>query len=233
MNIVITGATKGIGRATSEIFAAAGHNLCLCSRSIQDLELMKASLLSKFPEIKIHVMTTDVRNKDEVKAFGDFCLEQFDDIDVLINNAGVFIPGVIHEEEEGILETMIETNLYSAYHLSRKLVPSMKNNERGLIVNISSIAGFMAYPNGGSYSISKFALSGFSKVLREELKPFGVKVTTVLPGATWSNSWAGAELPLDRLIQASDIAKSIFGLIDLSPSAVVEEIIIRPQLGDL
>ena len=140
---------------------------------------------------------------------------------------------MIHQEADGALEQMIQTNLYSAYHLTRKIVPSMMARKQGLIVNMSSIAGFMAYPNGGSYSISKFALSGFSKVLREELKDLGVKVTTVMPGATWSNSWAGVDLPEERLMQASDIAKTIEALLELSPSAVVEDIIIRPQLGDL
>ncbi len=91
----------------------------------------------------------------------------------------------------------------------------------------------MAYPNGGSYSISKFALLGFSKVLREELKSSGIKVTAVMPGATWSDSWSGAELPYERLMEAEDIAESILSIYKLGPSAVVEEIILRPQLGDL
>lgn len=96
-----------------------------------------------------------------------------------------------------------------------------------------SIASKIAYPNGGSYSISKFALLGFSKVLREELKPTGIKVTSILPGATWSNSWAGVDLPEDRLMQAHDIAIPVWSALSMSPSAVVEEITIRPQLGDL
>jgi len=137
------------------------------------------------------------------------------------------------EEEEGALEQMIETNLYSAYHLTRKLVPKMIEQKSGYIVNMASIASLLAYPNGGSYSISKFALRGFSMVLREELKEKGVKVTTVMPGATWSNSWAGVELPESRLMQANDIAEAVWSLFEMSPSAVVEELILRPQLGDL
>ena len=96
-----------------------------------------------------------------------------------------------------------------------------------------SIASQIAYPNGGSYSISKFALLGFSKVLREEMKNKGVKVTSILPGATWSNSWAGVDLPESRLMQATDIANATWSATTMSPSAVVEEIILRPQLGDL
>ena len=91
----------------------------------------------------------------------------------------------------------------------------------------------MAYPNGGSYSISKFALLGFSKVLREELKPKGIRVTSIMPGATWSASWDGVDLPEDRLAKATDIAEVTWSAYVLSPSAVMEDVIVRPQLGDL
>jgi NADP-dependent 3-hydroxy acid dehydrogenase YdfG len=91
----------------------------------------------------------------------------------------------------------------------------------------------MAYKNGGSYTISKFALLGFSKVLREELKEHGVKVTALLPGAAWSDSWSGAPYPEERLMQAADVARTVWAAYTLSDSAVVEEVVLRPQLGDL
>jgi len=235
MNAVITGATKGIGRAIADKLASEGWNLIICSRNAEDLATAKAALEALHPDTTVHTSKVDMRDKRQVLDFGDFCLSTFSKVDVLINNAGIFIPGSIHEEEDGALESMIETNLYSAYHLTRKLVPSMIDHKEGLIVNMASIASFMAYPNGGSYSISKFALRGFSQVLREELKTQGIKVTTIMPGATWSYSWAGMkdQLPESRLMQASDIAETVWSLINLSPSAVVEEIILRPQLGDL
>lgn len=145
----------------------------------------------------------------------------------------MFIPGEILSEEEGALEQMINVNLYSAYQLTRLIAPHMVSAGTGHIFNMCSIASIIAYPNGGSYSISKFALLGFSKVLREELKPKGIKVTAILPGATWSNSWAGVDLPKERLMEANDIAIAVSSAIKMSPSAVVEEIIVRPQLGDL
>ena len=91
----------------------------------------------------------------------------------------------------------------------------------------------MAYPNGGSYSISKFAMLGMSKVLRAELLQENIKVTSVMPGATWSNSWAGVDLPRERLMEPTDIAEAVMSALRMGPSAVVEDIIIRPQLGDL
>ena len=235
MNVIITGGTKGIGRAIADRCAKEGCNLILCSRTESDLIAAKSALLKINADIKIYTSVVDMRDKAAVQSFGDFCLEKLEIVDVLVNNAGVFLPGAIQEEEEGALEQMIETNLYSAYHLTRKIVPRMMNQKEGCIINMASIASFMAYPNGGSYSISKFALRGFSKVLREELKEQGIKVTTIMPGATWSHSWAGmkGQLPEDRLMQASDIAEAVWTAITLSAAAVVEEIILRPQLGDL
>ncbi len=235
MKAVITGGTKGIGRAIAEKLASNGYELAICSRNATDLEAAKTALESLSSNTTVHTSVVDMSIRSQIQKFGDFCLDKLGHIDILINNAGIFIPGAIHEEEEGTLESMIETNLYSAYHLTRKLLSNMMAQKSGFIINMASIASFMAYPNGGSYSISKFALRGFSKVLREELKEYGIKVTTIMPGATWSHSWAGMkdQLPESRLMQASDIADTIWNLINLSESAVVEEIILRPQLGDL
>jgi short-subunit dehydrogenase len=96
-----------------------------------------------------------------------------------------------------------------------------------------SIASLKAYPNGGAYSISKFALAGFSKNLREEMKPFGIKVTAVYPGAAYTDSWAGSGVDPVRIMEADDIASMIYAASLLSPQACVEDIVLRPQLGDL
>jgi len=234
MNVVITGSTKGIGKATAEVFVSNGCNLVICSRSNKDLEASAAAMRNMY-NVDVIFKQTDMRDTAQVKAFGQFVLDSWGKVDVLINNAGVFVPGDVSEEDEGNLEMMIETNLYSAYHLTRTLLPAMLKKNAGHIFNICSVASIIALPNGGSYSISKYALMGFNTVLREELKDKGIKVTAVLPGATWSNSWAAAkgEIPHERLMEAEDIAKSIWSCYDLGPSAVVEELLIRPQLGDL
>ena len=234
MNAVITGATKGIGLAIAEKFAQNGIHLCICSRSTDDLASISSLFKKKHPGISVHTQSCDVSKKEEVLAFGKFALEVFEgDIDILINNAGIYIGGAIESEEEDALEKMINTNLYSAYNLTRALLPNMIERQDGQIINMCSIASQIAYPNGGSYSISKFALLGFSKVLREELKPKGIRVTAILPGATWSNSWAGVEMPRERIMEAKDIAEVVYTAVKLSKNAVIEDIVIRPQLGDL
>ena len=232
MKIIITGATKGIGRAIAEKFASEGFDVAVCSRSEADLVVFKKEFEEKYG-VKVLVKAADMRQKADVLAFANFVKQQWGEVDCLVNNAGVFLPGSVQDESEGALEKMIETNLYSAYHFTRAMLPTMLAKGSGHIFNMCSIASQIAYPNGGSYSISKFALLGFSKVLREELKTKGIKVTAILPGATWSDSWAGVTLPESRLMQASDIALAVWGACKMSPAAVVEEIVIRPQLGDL
>ena len=231
--LIVTGATKGIGKAVVEAFAAEGFDLALCARTLNDLEAFKAALNSKYPDIQILIKVADMSSKEDVLAFAEFIKSHWNEVDVLINNAGVFFPGEVHKEADGVLETMMETNLYSAYYLTRSILPIMLPQKSGHIFNMCSIASLFAYPNGGAYSITKFALLGFSKVLREELKEKGIRVTSIMPGATWSNSWAGIDLPRERLMEAADIASAILNAWKMSPTAVVEEMIIRPQLGDL
>jgi short-subunit dehydrogenase len=233
MNTIITGGTKGIGKALALKFASEGHSLAICARNENDLESFKSELSLSYPGINIFTHMADISKKSDVEAFSKAVLKTFGHIDVLINNGGVFLPGYTTDEAEGTLEKMIDTNLYSAYHLTRAIVPFMKSSIKPHIFNMCSIASTTAYPNGGSYSISKFALLGYTKVLRQELKDQGIKVTAIMPGATWSDSWAGVDLPHDRLMEAKDIADSVWAAYYLGKSAVVEEIVIRPQLGDL
>lgn len=230
--IVVTGGTKGIGRAILEKFAANGFDIATCARNKADLTQLKKDFESKF-KISVFEYATDLSDKAQVKQFTDAINNVNRPVDVLVNNAGYFEPGQIMEEPDGTLEGMIEGNLYSAYYTTRGLIKSMKANRSGHIFNMCSIASFMAYPNGGSYAISKFALLGFSKVLREELKEFGIRVTAVMPGATRTASWAASELPDSRFMKPEDVAEAVFSAYSLSPRSVVEEILIRPQLGDI
>ncbi len=232
MKIIITGATKGIGRAIAEKFASEGFDVAVCARSEADLATFKKEFEGKYG-VEVLTKPADMRQKAEVLAFADFAKQQWGEVDCLVNNAGVFLSGEITAEQDGHLEQQIETNLYSAYHFTRAMLPTMLAKGSGHIFNMCSIASLIAYPGGGSYTISKFALLGFSKVLREELKTKGIKVTAIMPGATWSDSWAGVDLPESRLMQANDIALAVWGAWQMSPAAVVEEIVIRPQLGDL
>lgn len=229
--IVVTGATKGIGRAIADKFATAGWDVAICARSKDDLEAFSSSHAQRSASLITAVV--DVSKKEDVKEFAEMVNRDFGAVDIVINNAGIFIPGQVINEEDGTLEKLIETNLYSAYHLTRALLPGMLKKKSGHIFNLCSVASIQAYPNGGSYSISKFALLGFSKALREELKEHSIKVTALIAGATLTNSWKGTDLPDSRFMKSEDVAQSVWDVYHLSESTVVEEILLRPLLGDI
>ncbi len=230
--VVVTGGTKGIGRALVNKFSSEGFDVFTCSRNKNDLESLQNEVEKRYHNT-VNTFVADLSQRDRVTSFAHFVLKAGRPIDVLVNNAGYFISGELSTEPEGNLEAMIGANLFSAYHLTRAVVPEMKKHRSGQIINMCSIASFMAYPNGGSYAISKFALLGFSKCLRAELKDYGIRVTAVMPGATLTDSWAGTSLPNDRFMPPEDVAEMVFSACSLSTRSVVEDIIIRPQLGDL
>jgi len=233
MNIIITGASKGIGKAIAEKFTANGHTLFLCARREAPLAVLARELEERYPDSAVHYIPCDVSVKEEVLRFAEWVLSKTSAPGVLVNNAGNFTSGNVYDEADGLLEQMMAANLYSAYYLSRALLPAMIAQRSGHIFNICSIASLKAYPNGGSYSITKYALAGFSANLRHEMKPHGIKVTSVFPGAAYTGSWENSGIPRDRFMEAADIAEMIYSATLLSPKACVEEIVIRPQLGDI
>lgn len=233
MHTIITGASKGIGKALAIKFASQGSDLYLCARHLDALSDLAASIKMAYPNVQVHVFQADMSKKKDVAAFSTWVSETTNTIDVLINNAGIFLPGSILEEDDTALETLINTNLYSAYYLTRNVISLIRNADKGHVFNMCSIASFTPYASGGSYAISKFAMLGFSRVLREELKPTGIRVTSIMPGATWTDSWEGSGFNPERMMQAEDIAEMIWSAYTLPANAVVEDLIMRPQLGDL
>jgi short-subunit dehydrogenase len=233
MNVVITGASRGFGKAIAHVFAQNGHHLVLTSRNEVALYNAVQEFMTVYPAITVKAKAFDISIKEQAQALGQWVLGLQQPVDVLVNNAGLFDPGSVYNEPDGTLEHMMAVNLYSAYHITRSVIDHMIAQKSGHIFNMCSIASFKAYANGGAYSISKYAMAGFSTNLREEMKPFGIKVTAVYPGAAMTDSWAGSGVDPKRIMEANDIAKMIYAAAQLSPQACVEEIILRPQLGDL
>ena len=233
MNAVITGASRGIGKALAEIFALHGYNLFLCSKTESALLQTIDELKARFPNVTIDGKALDLGQKEKAILFAEWVLNNADSVDVLVNNTGTFVQGNVSDEPDGALEEMLNVNLFSAYHATRTLLPKMKAQKSGYVFNMCSVASLAAYAGGGAYSISKFALLGFTKNLRAELKEHGIKVTAIIPGAVYTDSWKSSGLPEERFMEADDVAKLVFAATQLSPQAVVEDIVLRPQLGDL
>jgi short-subunit dehydrogenase len=231
--IVVTGGSKGIGRAVIEKFADQGFDVATCARNKEDLTKLESEINKNYPSSAVYTTVADMSDKEQTKSFVNFVSDLKRPVDVLVNNAGYFVPGSISTEPDGTLESMIHANLYSAYYTTRGLVQAMKDRKSGHVFNMCSIASIKAYSNGGSYAITKFALLGFSKCLREELKEFGIRVTAILPGATRTASWDGSDQPDERFMRVEDVAETIYSAYAISGRSVVEEVIIRPQLGDI
>lgn len=220
--IVVTGGSKGIGRAIVDKFVQEGYEAVVCARNVADVDGP-----DRLP------FAADLSTRAGVDALVGYVRGLNRPVDVLVNNTGTFQPGQIHNEAEGTFEQLMNTNVASAYHLTRGLVGDMMARRDGHIIMMCSTASITAYTNGGSYCISKFALLGMSRVLREELKAGGVRVTAVLPGATLTASWEGYDGPADRFMQPTDVADAIWTACSLPKTAVLEEILMRPQLGDI
>lgn len=232
MNAIITGASRGIGKAVADKLAAMGYNLFLNARDAVRLDETAESLKRKYPSVRIQSMAADISVKENAIRFGRWCVDSAIP-DVLVNNAGAYTPGRLYDEEDGKMEMMMNLNFYSAYHLTRTVIPKMTAARKGHIFNICSIASLDAYPGGASYGVSKYALYGFSKNLRQEMKEMGIKVTAVHPGAVMTDTWGDFDNSSSRIMLPEDIASMIGACLQLSPQAVVEDILIRPQRGDL
>ncbi len=231
----MTGGSKGIGRAVVSRFLQAGYPVATCARSADDLADLTTAMQEVVPGAILHTLPADLSRAEDCARFAAFVLALGLPVEVLVNNAGAFVPGRLQDEpaDGSQLRQMLAVNLLSAYDVTLPLLPGFLAQRRGHIFTICSTASITAYPNGGSYGIAKHALLGFTKNLREEFKPSGVRVTAVLPGPTLTASWEGVDLPADRFVKSEDVAEAVFGAYSLSPQAVIEELLIRPQLGDL
>lgn len=225
--IFVSGGSRGIGLSIARRFYQEGYQVIICARGENGLAAAKAEL----PDLVTYVC--DLSDKQSCKDLVAKVRQEHGALDILVNNGGVFLPGQMHAEEDTVFEQLIATNLFSAYYLSKGLLPDMVEAGKGTVVNMCSIASITAYEHGGAYSVSKFGMYGFSKSLREEMKPKGIRVIAILPGAVYTSSWDGVDIPAERMMPPEDIAELTWTAIAMSKRTVVEDIVVRPQLGDL
>ncbi|HEX8378103.1 MAG TPA: SDR family oxidoreductase [Pedobacter sp.] len=233
MNAVITGATKGMGRAISIKLAEAGYNLAICSRSQQEVDSFCLELKQMNPAITTIGLSANCAKAEQVHAFADFVKQHFQQVDVLINNVGTFKPGSVLDEDESDMLTQFELNFHAAYILCRAFGKQMREQKSGYIINICSIAAIKPVAEAGSYTVTKFALYGLTKVLRLELMQHNVKVTAILPGSTLTSSWEGTDIPEDRFVAADDIANAVMYCLNTKAGANPDEIVVSPLIGQI
>jgi len=229
---VITGASRGIGFAVAKKFASEGFDLFIGGTNAEKLAQTQLLLETEF-SIKCAFYAGDLSQQDTCIDFTRSVLSEYPQIDVLVNNAGQFLGGKMMEENQEQLRSMMDLNLFSAYYITKNLWDFFAKNAKSHVFNMCSIASFTAYPAGGSYSITKFALHGFSKSLRLEGLEKKIAVSSVMPGATLTDSWAGVDLPESRFMKSADVAEMIFLAWKINETTVMEEIILRPFLGDI
>lgn len=232
MLVVITGASQGIGAAIALKFAEKkGITLALLARNQQKLMSVAQDCRKKGAEA--FVFPSDLTQESEVQYAAKHILADLGTPDVVINNAGAFQPGAFFEMQLSDFKNQLDANLTSAFLVTKAFLPEMVTHKSGHLFFMASVASIQAYAGGAAYCAAKHGLLGLARVIRAETKDKGIRVTTLLPGATLTPSWEGTTAPQERFMSPEDIAQSVWDMYHLSNRTVVEEIILRPQLGDL
>ena len=231
--VLITGASQGIGAAIALTFSKElrGVRLALVARTERNLRAVARRCEKLGAETEIFVC--DVSDESAVTTMARAVKQRFTVVDVLINNAGKFAGASFSEISVAGFDELISSNLRSAFLVTRAFVPDMIRKKRGDVFFMSSIAGRQAYPNGVGYCAAKFGVAGLAEVLRAETKTTGVRVCCVYPGAAWTPSWQGSGVKEDRIMPADDVARAFLDVFLMSRRTVVEEIVLRPQRGDV
>ncbi|NOY78480.1 MAG: SDR family oxidoreductase [Calditrichaeota bacterium] len=228
--VVVTGASEGIGLAVARLFAENGARVVLASRDPEKLKIASAEIQGQSTPI-----TCDVSKPEDVIRLKTAVMETFGTIDILINNAGVTRFKPTWETTLEDWQTILNTNLTGTFLVTRAFLPEFMQKKSGHIVNLVSVAGNTAFPNCSAYCSSKFGQLGFTRVLRQELIPYNVRVTAVLPGATDTAIWNDFEETPDRgrMMRPRDVAEVVWSACNADVRATPEEIVLRPTSGDV
>lgn len=232
-NALITGATKGMGRAIAFAFAKQGLNLAICSRNIKDLEQIKAELQSINQQISIVTVQADASKKDQLLNFAQKAEAELGQIHVIVNNVGIYQPTSIMDDAEDTFDLLMNANLRPAYELYRHFGKKLAAAKDGHIFNICSIAAITPVIEAGTYTVTKAATLSLSNIMRLEMQQYGVKVTSVIPGSTLTSSWDGMQVDANKMVLPDDIASAVIAIYNMSAGANVNEITITPVFGQI
>jgi len=230
--VLVTGASQGIGAAIALRFAQERNvRLAVVARNTGALKQVADDCRQLGADARF--FQCDLTKEREVAQFAENLEADMGTPGVIVNNAGSFQPGSVESTSPTDFRHQIESNLLSAFYVTHAFLPTMVRRKSGHIFFLASVASIKGYPAGAAYCAAKHGLLGLARALREETREVGIRVTSVMPGATYTKSWAGTGLPENRFIPPEDVARTIVDAYHLSSRSVIEEILLRPQLGDL
>jgi len=226
---VVTGSTKGIGRAIAEALVREGLNVCVSARDAGEVERTVVEL-NELDAGRAAGAVCDVRDEAAVEALFAHAVAEFGGVDVLVNNAGIGLFGRIEEMSPADFRAVLETNLFGVFYCCHAAIPLMKERGGGYIINISSLAGANPHPQMAAYNASKFALNGFSEALMQEVRHDHIKVSYIMPGSV--NTHFGGDEPDEAQgwqLQPADIARVVLDLLQHDERSLPSRIEIRPS----
>jgi NAD(P)-dependent dehydrogenase (short-subunit alcohol dehydrogenase family) len=226
---IVTGGTKGIGRAIAEALVGEGMNVCISARDAGEIE-RAVSELSDAGDGTVTGAVCDVRDDEGVRALFEHAAVELGGVDVLVNNAGIGLFGRVEEMTPEDFRAVLETNLFGVFYCCREAIPLMKQRGGGYIINISSLAGANPHPEMAAYNASKFGLNGFSEALMQEVRQDGIKVSYVMPGSV--NTAFGGDAPDESKswqLQPADIARVVLDLLRHDERSLPSRVEIRPS----
>jgi 3-oxoacyl-[acyl-carrier protein] reductase len=224
---IVTGGTKGIGRAIAEALVGEGISVCISARNQSEIDQAVRALNQSGQAIGF---VCDVRNYDQVKALIDYTVKELGGLGILVNNAGIGIFETVEETSPEDFRAVLETNLFGVFYCCHEAIPQMKKRRGGYIINISSLAGANPHPQMAAYNASKFALNGFSEALMQEVRHDNIKVSYIMPGSV--NTEFGGDSPSDEKswqLTPQDIARVVIDLLHHDDRALPSRVEIRPS----
>lgn len=231
--VLVTGASRGIGKATALAFAKAGADLILVSRTQSTLDAVVAELAPLGVNVQTRVV--DLANVEQIKPQFESIVTQYP-IDILVNNAGTAYTGDLLTTPLADWQQVLTLNLTSVFQCIQAVLPALRQ-QQGTIINVASIAGYQAFPGWGAYNVSKAGLIALSKTLAAEERPHGIRVVTLCPGAVntplWDAETVQADFDRSRMLTPETVAQCIVQAALMPPEAVIEELTLMPSSGAL
>jgi 3-oxoacyl-[acyl-carrier protein] reductase len=226
---IVTGGTKGIGRAIAEALVREGVAVCISARHEDEIE-RAVTELGDVGEAKVTGVVCDVRDYEEIKALFEHTVAELGGVDILVNNAGIGVFASVEDLTPEDFRSVLETNLFGVFYCCHEAIPQMKRQGGGYIINISSLAGVNAHPQMAAYNASKFGLNGFSEALMQEVRQDNIKVSYIMPGSVNTN-FGGGEPGADKSweLQPSDIAQVVLDLLHHPERSLPSRVEIRPS----